>query len=33
MPIKTFVPMSPKQVPQQRIAEVVKLPKKPLGFV
>ena len=32
MPIKTFIPMSSEQIPQQRIAEVKMLPPKPKGL-
>ena len=32
MPIKTFIPMSSEQIPQQRIAEVKTLPLKPKGL-
>ena len=32
MPIKTFIPMSSDQIPQQRIVEVKTLPPKPEGL-
>ena len=30
--MKTFVPMLPEQIPQQRLNKVVALPDKPINF-